>query len=743
MVTAPKSAQTAFYARWRPLAAPSLFFLAVIYYEELFLKLYCFHALSLGGAAFTFLFTLPIALLLGLLCGWPAPRRGRRRLVVCTSLISLWIGAQTVYYHLFKTFLTIFSATKMAMVAKSFGNMAVGELLLNWFPILMMAVPVVLAVLFQRRIIPDEAQTKGLRLRWAAMAAAVQLLSMGLVMLCGGGVLSLRYIYASAAVPQLEVRYFGVFTQTQLEIRRVLFGIKPDQTEPPDASQSQPEPDVGQPEPEPAPTPSYHTLPIDFDRLIREEDDETLRSAHQWFAQRTPTAENQWTGRFKGKNLVWIVAEGFSTLAMDPERTPTLWQLSRQGFVFEHFYTPLWGVSTSDGEYVTTTGLIPKSGVWSYSLSSENYMPFALGTQFRKEGYLTQAFHDYLYNYYDRDRSHPNMGYDYYAIGQGLELSSGDAFPPSDLEMMEQIVPMFAEEDQFMVYCLTVSGHLNYNLEENAMAARHWDEVKELPYSDAVKCYLACQLELELAVRSLVEQLTAAGRLEDTVIVLSADHYPYGLTDEEYSELLGHPVDPVFEIYENTLILWSAELEEPVYVDKYCSSLDVAPTLSNLFGLPYDSRLMMGADILSDAPELVIFADYSFINGAGYYDSETDLFTRWDGEEPKLEEVAEMVTEVQNRVAYSAAILDYDYYRIALNGPPKEGNDRRPKAGDHFSHIVSLSLHPHLQRICHRVLGVGVGIGAVLAGDGSGAPQIPALALVLLLMLGHVDDLLF
>ena len=88
-----------------------------------------------------------------------------------------------------------------------------------------------------------------------------------------------------------------------------------------------------------------------------------------------------------------------------------------------------------------------------------------------------------------------------------------------------------------------------------------WDTVADLPYSDAVKCYLACQMELELAMESLLSQLEAAGKLEDTVIVLSADHYPYGLTDEEYSELLGHPVDPVFELYENTLILWSADME--------------------------------------------------------------------------------------------------------------------------------------------------------------------------------------
>ena len=170
-------------------------------------------------------------------------------------------------------------------------------------------------------------------------------------------------------------------------------------------------------------------------------------------------------------------------------------------------------------------------------------------------------------------------------------------------------------------------------------------------------------------MESLVEQLEAAGKLEDTVIVLSADHYPYGLTDEEYSELLGHPVDPIFEIYENTLILWSADLEEPVYVDKYCSSLDVMPTLSNLFDLEYDSRLLMGSDILSDSPELVIFADYSFINERGYYNSSDDLFTRWDGSETDLEALVPLVNEVQNRVAYSASILDTDYYRLLFHAP--------------------------------------------------------------------------
>ena len=660
-------------AQRRRLAVPSLFFLAVIYYEELAAKLLCFHALSPQGALFTLLFTLPIALLLGLVCGGVSPKKGRVLLPLCTLLVSAWLGSQMVYYRLFKTFLTIFSLTKMGMVAGAFGSMATTDILVNWFPILVVAVPVVLAVVLRKRMISDGPAPRKGRLHWLMLAAGCQAAAMVLVLLCGGGVLSLRYIYYFTATPEQEMQNFGVFTQTQLELRRVIFGIKPDAPDSADTSADRSEEAVS----------GTHTLPIDFAALeaqAEEDGEEELLEMHHWFAQRQPAAENEWTGRFRGKNLVWIVAEAFSTSVLDPARTPTLWKLAHQGIVCDHFYTPLWGVSTSDGEYVTTTSLIPKSGVWSYSQSSENYMPFSLGHQFRKQGYTTLAYHNYLYTYYDRDKSHPNMGYDYRAVGQGLDwedvvpagyLNQGRSFAPSDRMMMQKIVPEFVREDHFMVYCLTVSGHLNYTREENIMADFHWNEVKDLPYGDEAKCYLASQMELELALRSLIRQLKQAGKLDDTVIVLSADHYPYGLTDDQYSELVGHPIDPVFQRYENSLILWSADMDTPVHVDKYCSSLDLLPTLSNLFGLEYDSRLMMGSDILSDQDELVIFSNYSFLCGAGYYNAVTDQFTRWDGQAPDPDQVAALVTEVQNRVAYSAAVLDLDYYRLALHDPPR------------------------------------------------------------------------
>ena len=653
--------------KWKAMIPASIFFFCVIYFEELALKQYCFHEITLVGAWVTLLFTIPIAMICALICHLISSKH-RQWMVVClTIFLSGWMCTQMLYFRLFKTFFSIFSVSKMGMVASSFGDMVMGILIDHWFAILVVTIPVIASFCLRKHLIGNGLSQKHVgKLSWFLLTAALQFIILSLVLLCGGGgTMSIRDVYLRATAPILEVKHFGMMTETQLEIRRLIFDIDLEEFEQEPSVKPKPQPN---PEPEPPSLIEYNQMDIDFDRLVTEamaEKDEDLLAMHHYFENVTPTAKNEWTGRFAGKNLIWIVAEGFSSHVIDPVRTPTLSKLSNEGFQFTNMYTPLWGLSTSDGEYVTTTGLVPKSGVWSYSKSSENAMPFAFGNQLAQLGYTPRAYHNYLYTYYDRDKSYPNMGYDYTGVGNGLDME--DVWPASDLEMMEKILPEFIDEDPFMAYILTVSGHLNYTLEENAMSRRHWDTVKDLPYSDTVKCYLACQMEVELALSHLMAELELAGELDDTVIVLSSDHYPYGLTDEQYSELFGHPIEPSFERYENSLILWSGDMDEPVVIDKYASSLDILPTLSNLFGLPYDSRLMAGRDILSDSEGFVIFSDYSFISEYGSYNSDTDVFATWDGSVPDEEIVDALIREVQNRIAYSTAILEQDYYSIVFD----------------------------------------------------------------------------
>jgi arylsulfatase A-like enzyme len=211
---------------------------------------------------------------------------------------------------------------------------------------------------------------------------------------------------------------------------------------------------------------------------------------------------------------------------------------------------------------------------------------------------------------------------------------------------------------------MTVSGHLGYNFTGNMMAVKHKKDVADLPYTDAPRAYIACNMELDLAVGYLIERLAAAGRLEDTVIVLSNDHYPFRLTAGELEELNGSPVDENFERYHTRLIIWNSAMKETVVVDKPCDPVDILPTLSNLMGLGYDSRLLMGRDILDEADEgLVVFENRSWITDSGRFNVKTGTFTAVPGASPGADYAARIMNRVNLMFDYSAKILETDYYR--------------------------------------------------------------------------------
>ncbi|HCM14069.1 MAG TPA: sulfatase, partial [Lachnospiraceae bacterium] len=219
---------------------------------------------------------------------------------------------------------------------------------------------------------------------------------------------------------------------------------------------------------------------------------------------------------------------------------PTLYRLTREGFVFNNFYTALWQTSTSDGEYVAMTGLIPV-GTRSMYRTRNNYMPFALGNQFKRMGVESKAYHNHTYTYYQRNETHPNLGYLFKGKGNGLVLES-DVWPESDLEMINATVDEYIGEERFHVYYLTVSGHMNYTFMGNSMAYKNRKLVEDLPYSSDVKAYIACQIELDRALEQLIKKLEEANVADRTVIALSADHYPYGWEKEKLDELAGHEV---------------------------------------------------------------------------------------------------------------------------------------------------------------------------------------------------------
>lgn len=391
---------------------------------------------------------------------------------------------------------------------------------------------------------------------------------------------------------------------------------------------------------------------IDFDSL--ESDNQAINDLNNYIKNQVPTYTNEYTGMFKGKNLIYIMAESFDGYFVDKELTPTLYKMIHDGFYFKNYYTPT-NLSTIGGEFSLLTGLLPDLAVlnnqWNGNYNNNghhNYYPYGLGNLFKDLDYDVYAYHDYFYNFQNRDYYLKDLGFDnYLACGNGIETRMDcSIFPASDDEMIKASVDDYINSDKFMVYYVTVSGHAKWGFGYNAMTEKNKDLVSDLEYSETVRAYISANLELEKAMTTLLDKLSAAGKLEDTVIVMASDHHPYFMEDEQMEELAGKELDK-YSLYKNDLIIYNPSVED-VTVDKVCNTIDVLPTVLNLFGIEYDSRLMVGKDILSDSDGMAIFADYSWLT-----DNDSDYSN-----------------VVSNKYLVSKNIMVYDYYRYLFDGAP-------------------------------------------------------------------------
>lgn len=654
--------------------------------------------------------SLAVGAILYSICSLFSYKINRAIMLIITFILGLVYIIYEVYYFFFNAFVD-FSAIGEAgnMLSDFFGNIVTCTLKnLHWIALFML--PFVVFLILTKRSVRIE------RSAWQFKAVLCGFALM--LLLLRGGLVSLnnteyddRFYYNEGFDSTVSATRFGLLTSIRLNAKYTIFGMPEHElpthgttesvdinnlfgtTSPFDSSTVPPvsgdSSSGSESVIETEPFIPVERVEIDFDSLIANESNSTIKSMHEYFKGVAPTKTNIYTGMFEGKNLIYITAEGFSSKIIDPVLTPTLYKMSTQGFVFNNSYNSLWGGSTATGEYLSITGLFyNKANCLSTSGGGNGggarLMYYALGNTFKRAGYPTYAFHNHSNTYYDRNLSHPNFGFDKFIAANGNGYSSGityptDAWPKSDLEMAQLSTSYYMDSDTpFLAYYMTVSGHANYNWGGNDMSARHRYEVSHLNYSEEVKAYIACNLELELMLANLCEQLAAKGKLEDTVFVISADHYPYALSDSALSELYGLPENNIrenFELYRNRFIIWSASMTEPVIVNKYCSSMDIIPTVYNLFGIEYDSRLLMGIDVLSDAPGLVILncanSSWHWITDYGSYSTTQKAFTPHPGvtigsDSALRSYVNNIKSIVSQKQAYSLAILNNDYYRYVF-----------------------------------------------------------------------------
>lgn len=632
----------------------TLFFIV----EELIYAIFSFKNIEIGFFNIM-LFSICFGLLFYLICKILSRRIQHITIYILTILFTIIYISQFIYYKFYQSVISVYSMTHGGQVLQFF-NQIVSVIINHWYVLLLFMTPLIIYIVLDilKKWNYDRISIKN------GIITALSMIFIYIAVILSfnfnneSNIYSNYNLYFKLHAPLLSTQKFGVLEFMKLDLCRSITGFKERDI----LFEKDKDKEINE---DNEIVIEYNAKEIDFDYLITKENSEEIISMHEYFKNQIPSKKNEYTGYFEGKNVIVFVAEAFSQLAIDEELTPTLYKLANSGFKFNNFYTPLYPVSTADGEYMTDTSLIPKEGVWSLTKLTGHYMPYSYANVFKNLGYTTQAYHDNTATYYKRNSYIEAMGYDSFtACGKGLDINC-KIWPQSDLEMINKTVDDYINDEHFLAYYMTVSGHLEYTKIGNRMVSKNWNLVKDLNLSEKAKSYLACNIEFDRALASLIEKLEEAGKLDDTVIVISGDHYPYGLTLSEINELSTYPRDENFEIHHMPFIIWNNAMEEVVEVDKVGSSLDVLPTVLNLFGIEYDSRLLMGRDLLSDSNGMVIFSNRSFITDLGRYNSLTRKF------EPANDEVDDQYIEkmkqtVYNKFKYSKLILENDYYRIVF-----------------------------------------------------------------------------
>ena len=575
-------------------------------------------------------------------------------------LITLLYLFQYVFYKLFSVTFS-FHTIGLAGQAADFKSIIIDSIKMYYGAMILLILPLIIVLIFKRKLEFHKLRNKHLYILLIVFMATIGISYLSLIP-NKNKLYSANSLYYKINDSEKTIDKFGLLTAMRLDIKRVIFGFEEKLVNAPtDIS------DKSKEENNPEKVITYNITNIDFESLKSRESNQTVKNLYDYFASSNPSNQNDYTGYFKGKNLIFILAEGFNSIAVSEELTPTLYKLTHSSFVFNNYYSPVF-LSTTGGEFQATTGLIPTQEILKVWKNRTPEITYALGHQFNKVGYNVNAYHNWTYSYYQRNKTMPTLGYkNYLGCKNGLEKEISCRWLPSDVDMMEVTVPKYSSSDSFMTYYISVSGHAPYNFGGgNSIAKKNRSLVSNLPYSEPVKAYIATQIEFDRSIERLINKLDEAGKLDDTVIVITGDHYPYTLTNQEINEVSDYKRDDVVETNRSNLIIWNSAMNETIEVNKVGSQIDVLPTILNLFGIEYDSRLIIGKDILSDYPGLAIFSNRSWVSDKGTYFSKSKKFEPKENAEVDDSYVNNMNVEVANRFTISSQIINNNIYKKIL-----------------------------------------------------------------------------
>lgn len=440
-----------------------------------------------------------------------------------------------------------------------------------------------------------------------------------------------------------------------------------------------------------APKKEEEVVPEDMERKIDDTawkslasstNDSTYKTLNNYFMNRQVTPKNEHTGVFEGKNLIIIMMESVNEIAIyNKEYFPTLYKMYHEGISFKNNYSPRNNCSTGNNEFTVLSSLFTINNTCTANAYASNKYPEAVFNVFNNAGYKTSGYHDYTQKFYKRAKTIPNLGANKYYGVEDLKIPySTDYTEADDKDMFIAAQKYYMDEDKFMAYFATVTPHQSY-IDSQICSDRYYDKYRDLGYSSNLSRYLSKLQVMDEAFAELLSELDKKGKLEDTVIAVFGDHFPYGLADSQINEYFnrnnaGYTINRNSTANKNVdktpMFIYNSG-SEPLVVEDYTTIIDLLPTLLNLFNLDYDPRLYLGTDVFSKShASRAVFADGSWTNERGYYHAPNSSMKYLDGADAySNEELMYINQEISTRQKMSASAIKSNYFNYLGEGLKK------------------------------------------------------------------------
>lgn len=358
--------------------------------------------------------------------------------------------------------------------------------------------------------------------------------------------------------------------------------------------------------------------------------------------------KNKYTGIFKSKNLIFIQLEGIDNWLINETDTPTLYNMTKNSINFTNHYSYYnGGGSTFNSEFAVNTGFItPLSYTQNAYTFNKNNFPYSMANLFKKDGYIINAFHMNTGEYYSRTANYINWGYNNYYGLEDIEKSYTDKESPKykthtldrELILNEKFNELiFPNDTNFVDYIITYSGHMPFTntkgvckllseLDNQPTESDNQETTEEtiLIEMSEEECVRRQAKETDYMMELLLQNLEEKNLIDNTIIVVFADHYLYTLEDKtilnKYKETNNNLINktPFFIWSKN----WTKDIK-PINIKETTSQLNILPTVLNLFGLEnYNPNNYIAQDALNPNYDgIVFFSDYTWYDGNVYVEN--------------------------------------------------------------------------------------------------------------------------